>query len=157
MDPLATRLPWYFAGPLLGLCVVALLAIANRPLGASGGWIDLVAFLRKPSDGLKWTVFLVIGIVIGGVLSLATTGGFDPNTFAGFDARWGTTFWTRGVLLFAAASVMGYGVRTSGGCTSGHGICGTSLGSPASWVSTAVFMATAIAAANALAWLKGMP
>jgi uncharacterized membrane protein YedE/YeeE len=51
---------------------------------------------------------------------------------------------------------MGYGVRTAGGCTSGHGICGTSLGSAASWVSTAVFMATAVVVTNLLAMTLGI-
>ena len=46
MDLFATRCPWYVAGPLIGLAVVALLGLTNRPLGATGGWIDLVAFLR---------------------------------------------------------------------------------------------------------------
>ena len=43
------------------------------------------------------------------------------------------------VVLFGAV-VMGYGARMAGGCTSGHGICGTAQRSAASWATTATFM-----------------
>ncbi len=32
----------------------------------------------------------------------------------------------------------------AGGCTSGHGICGTAQRSPASWAATATFVGTAV-------------
>ena len=49
--------------------------------------------------------------------------------------------------------LIGYGAKLAGGCTSGNGLCGTSLGSPASFAATATFMATAIGATFAIAWL----
>ena len=54
-----------------------------------------------------------------------------------------------------AGVMMGYGARTAGGCTSGHGMCGISLLSPASIVSTVTFFATAVLLANALAFVFG--
>jgi hypothetical protein len=51
--------------------------------------------------------------------------------------------------------MMGYGARTAGGCTSGHGMCGISLLSPASIVSTVTFFATAVLLAYALAFVFG--
>jgi len=39
--------------------------------------------------------------------------------------------------------LIGYGAKLAGGCTSGNGICGTALGSPASFAASASFMATA--------------
>jgi hypothetical protein len=45
---------------------------------------------------------------------------------------------------------MGTGARVAGGCTSGHGICGTAQGSPASFVATGTFMATAMIAARVM-------
>jgi uncharacterized membrane protein YedE/YeeE len=154
MEFFVTRCPWYIAGPLIGLAVVALLGLANRPLGATGGWIDLVAFLRLPSGGLRWTVFFLGGIVLGGALSALAGGGFhDRDVYVLLDQRFGTQPGTRAALLVVAGAVMGYGVRTAKGCTSGHGICGTALGSRASWVSTAIFMVVAIATANLLAWI----
>jgi uncharacterized membrane protein YedE/YeeE len=39
---------------------------------------------------------------------------------------------------------MGYGARWAGGCTSGHGLSGSSIVSPASLAAAATFMATAV-------------
>jgi uncharacterized membrane protein YedE/YeeE len=39
---------------------------------------------------------------------------------------------------------LGYGAAVAGGCTSGHGMCGTAQRSPASMAVTVTFMATAI-------------
>lgn len=156
MELFATRCPWYVAGPLLGLCVVGLLWATNRPLGATGGFIDLVGWLRKPAAAPKPSVWFLAGIVLGGLLSGVAAGSLalDPG-FAFFDQRFGTTPLTRMAILAGAGVLMGFGVRTSGGCTSGHGICGTSLGSRASWVATAVFMGTAMLTAQLLAWWMG--
>src|SRR5690349_6716473 len=37
---LLDRLLWYIAGPIIGLLVVGLFAIANRPLGVSGAYVS---------------------------------------------------------------------------------------------------------------------
>jgi uncharacterized membrane protein YedE/YeeE len=57
--------------------------------------------------------------------------------------------------LFAAGTVVGYGARVMGGCTSGHGLCGTSALSPASFVATGTFVATAIVATVGLHLISG--
>jgi uncharacterized membrane protein YedE/YeeE len=49
------------------------------------------------------------------------------------------------VVVFVGAIVMGFGARMAGGCTSGHGICGTAQRSPASWAAMMSFMASAVA------------
>ena len=152
----AERAPWYVAGPAIGLLVVGLMWATNRPLGSLGGYIDLIGWLRDRSSGVKSTVWFMAGTVVGGLLSGLAAGGLHPTLAYGtFDARYGTDLATRSLLLVFAGSVMGYGARTASGCTSGHGVCGTALGSPRSWVATATFMATAIAATNGLALLVG--
>lgn len=155
MELFAQRAPWYVAGPVIGLLVVGLLWVTNRPLGSLGGYIDLLAWLRKPSIAPKTTVYFLAGTVLGGLLSALAAGGLHPGmTYGAFDLRFGTDATTRSLLLVLGGTVMGYGARTASGCTSGHGVCGTALGSPRSWVSTAVFMTTAIVAANGLAlWI----
>jgi uncharacterized protein len=154
MEILATRAPWYLAGPLLGLCVVGMLWATNRPLGATGGFIDLVAWLRNVTKPPKWTIAFLAGLIVGGAVSgfFAGPRGLDPG-FLFLETRFGPDFGPlpRMVMLLGSGALMGFGVRTAGGCTSGHGICGSSLGSPASLVSTAVFMGTAILTANLLA------
>jgi uncharacterized membrane protein YedE/YeeE len=58
-------------------------------------------------------------------------------------------------VVFVGAVVMGYGARMAGGCTSGHGICGTAQRSPASFTVTATFMATAVLVTAILHALTG--
>lgn len=42
--------------------------------------------------------------------------------------------------IVVAGLLVGFGTRLGGGCTSGHGVCGISLGSKGSIVATVVFM-----------------
>ena len=58
-------------------------------------------------------------------------------------------------VLFVGGLLVGYGVRWAGGCTSGHGLAGSSVFSVTSMVATATFMATAIAVSFLLNWLLG--
>jgi uncharacterized membrane protein YedE/YeeE len=47
------------------------------------------------------------------------------------------------IVIVGAGLAVGVGTRLSGGCTSGHGICGMARLSPRSVVATLVFMVTA--------------
>ena len=157
MDFFAERAPWYLAGPAIGLMVVALLWACNRTFGALGGFIDLLAWARAPQAPPKHTVYFFIGLLAGGFV-FAITAGVQPGwAYGTFDQRFGVEPATRMVVMVLAGTVMGYGTRMASGCTSGHGICGTSLGSPRSIVSTITFMATAVIAANALGMILGIP
>lgn len=146
------RCPWYIAGPLIGLLVVGLLWAINKPLGALGGYVDTYNWLRKPSDGPSWRVFFFVGIILGGLLSaLLATGSFQPSfAYGSFDTTLGTTLTAKAFILVAAGALIGYGARLAGGCTSGHGMCGMALGSPASFIATMTFMGAAIVTAHAL-------
>jgi uncharacterized membrane protein YedE/YeeE len=46
------------------------------------------------------------------------------------------------ILLLGSGLLVGIGTQLSGGCTSGHGVCGISRGALRSLVATATFMAT---------------
>jgi uncharacterized membrane protein YedE/YeeE len=150
------RCPWYLAGPLLGLLIVALRAAINKPLGALGGYIELSENVLRPS---RWgfRVYLLLGIVVGGALFTLLAqarGGAWPssnpfNTWSGHPAS--------AALLLGAGLLMGFGARTAGGCTSGHGMCGTSLGSRASITSSMTFFIVAVALTQLLAHIGGMP
>ena len=157
MDLFAGRAPWFIAGPALGLLVVALLWACNRTFGALGGFIDLIAWMRAPRVAPRHTVWFFVGIVIGGFVSAIAAAAQPTWAYGTFDERFGVTSATRLVILVLAGTVMGYGTRMASGCTSGHGICGTSLGSPRSIVSTITFMVTAVIAANALGAFLGIP
>lgn len=156
MDMFALRCPWYVAGPLIGLLITGLLWATNKPLGALGGYCDAVQWAQARTRAPSWRVFLLLGIVIGGALSAGTAGTWQPTlAYGSFDAVLGSTLTGKAVTLFAAGGLIGYGARVAGGCTSGHGMCGTSMGSPASLVATCTFMASAVMTANGLSWLLG--
>jgi uncharacterized protein len=157
MELFALRCPWYIAGPLVGLLITGLLWATNKPLGALGGYCDTVQWLQARARDPSWRVLLLLGIVIGGFLSAVAAGGWLPTlAYGSFDAVLGNTLVAKALTLFAAGGLIGFGARLAGGCTSGHGMCGTSMGSPASLVATVTFMATAIMTANGLAWLLGV-
>lgn len=152
---LLERCPWYVAGPLLGLLIVAFRAAINRPFGALGGYIELVE--RGARIG-RWSssVFVLVGIIVGGAAFTLASGSQQPawSYAAAVPFLPGTPLLQFAVLL-AAGGLMGFGAKTAGGCTSGHGLTGMSLASPASLAATATFFATAVALAHALAWLTG--
>jgi uncharacterized membrane protein YedE/YeeE len=58
-------------------------------------------------------------------------------------------------VLFVGGVLIGFGAPWAGGCTSGHGISGTSALSPASLVATGTFMTTAVLLTLALHLLTG--
>jgi uncharacterized protein len=155
MEVLIARAPWYVAGPVIGILVTLLLWVANKPFGALGGYIEIAEWVRvRRRPG--WRTYFTLGIVAGGLLSAILGAGWRPTVgYASFDQLFGTSLVVKGVILVAAGALMGAGGRLAGGCTSGHGVCGMSFGSPASLVSTATFMATAVGAAHLMAWLVG--
>jgi hypothetical protein len=69
MEVLPDQLPWWIAVPLLGLLVVALFAISNQPLGASGAHIQMVKTVRRDADSVSWRPFYFVGFFLGGALS----------------------------------------------------------------------------------------
>lgn len=151
------RCPWYVAGPLLGLVIVALRVAVNKPLGALGGYIDIVNQGARPHR-LGFSAFLLLGIVLGGALFASVAGTFSLTWSYSAAATWlPVDLPGQLAVLVLAGFAMGVGARTAGDCTSGHGLCGVSLGSPASLVSTITFFVTAVALAQAFAWLfRGM-
>ena len=143
MDILPDRLAWYVAGPALGLLVVGLFLVANQPLGASGAYVQTAQVVRRHADAVHWRAWYFVGIFAGGLLATVLGSGFELRT--GYEAL--RHVWPLGVVIAVVAvgaTVMGYGARMAGGCTSGHGICGTAQRSAASWVATVSFMSAAV-------------
>jgi hypothetical protein len=140
------QLAWYVAGPLLGLCVVAVRGLFNARLGVTGGFSELVGQVTRGSLRFDWRGWFAIGVALGGTLFAVVAGGPD---FHGYG--WLTDTFDGGAqvaiafILLAAGVLIGYGAKMAGGCTSGNGLSGTSLLSPASLVATATFFGTAIA------------
>src|SRR5262245_42863665 len=141
MESLAERLPWYLAGPSLALIVVLLQWAANLPLGATGAIASLPTWLRgRGEQGGAWRLWFLGGMFLGGFLFATAKGGFSPGFENGrFDTMFGGAGLAgKAIILGGAGVLIGYGARTAGGCTSGHGICGISRGSSGSMVSTGI-------------------
>src|SRR5215212_11632624 len=136
---LHSQLAWYIGGPLLGLCVVAVRLLLNGRLGVTGGFSAVVE--RK----LDWRAFFLFGIVAGAIVFALIAGGPDFHGYGWLtDTFTGDSRWVVAPILFAAGILIGFGAKTAGGCTSGNGLSGTSMTSPAALAATATFFATAI-------------
>src|SRR4051812_24669951 len=142
------QLAWYVGGPLLGLCVVACRVLFNGRLGVTGGYSELVTQLGRRSLRFDWRGWFAIGVLLGGTVFALAHGG------AGFEGYgWLTdTFGSFAVvvILLVAGVAIGYGAKTAGGCTSGNGLAGTSMFSPAAFAATATFFGTAIVVSFAI-------
>jgi uncharacterized membrane protein YedE/YeeE len=144
-----STLAWWIAGPLLGLVIVGFLGLANKRFGVVGGVTDLIEGSAEGSGLRSWRTLLVLGIVIGGGTYALLAGAPDAGTgYSWLDAH--LSLGSEVAVLFGAGLAIGVGARTAGGCTSGHGLTGSALLSPASIVSMMTIMATAIATTFAL-------
>jgi uncharacterized membrane protein YedE/YeeE len=144
MDVLPDRLPWYLAGPAIGLCVVALYALINQRMGVTTSYQVVAQVIARYPIQDAWRVWFFGGLVGGSFLAVVLQGG--PNLSSGYGAL-GSLLPLAVVvpLLFLGGLLSGFGARWSGGCTSGHGISGTSSLSAASIAATMTFVATAVA------------
>ena len=136
------QLPWYLAGPALGLCVIACRLVFNARLGVTGGYSEITEKLRSGGFGLDWRGWLIIGVLLGGTAFALVAGGPD---FRGYG--WLTDNFSDVVVapvLVVSGVLIGYGAKLAGGCTSGNGLSGNAILSPAALAATATFFATAI-------------
>jgi uncharacterized membrane protein YedE/YeeE len=142
-DMLDSTLPWWIAGPIIGLVIVTLLALANKRFGVVGGVTDLVHGSAEGRGLRSWRTLLVLGMVLGGATHAFLAGAPDLGTsYSWLDAHLSSA--AELALLLGAGILIGVGARSAGGCTSGHGLTGTALASPASIVSMTTIMASAI-------------
>jgi uncharacterized protein len=140
---LDSTLAWWIAGPILGLVIVSLLALANKRFGVLGGVTDLVQGSAEGRGLRSWRTLLLLGIVLGGVAFALLAGAPDAgSSYSWLDAH--LSLGGEVAVLFGAGLLIGVGARTAGGCTSGHGLTGSALASPASIVSMMTIMASAV-------------
>jgi len=140
------QLAWYIGGPVVGLCVVALRWLLNERLGATGAWAAAVERVSGRRDGLGTPGWLLLGLIAGGIVFGVFGTGLDGY-------GWMTDTlptWATLVLLVVSGALIGYGARLAGGCTSGNGLSGNAILSPASFVATGTFFATAIVVSFAI-------
>ncbi len=119
--------PALAGGALIGVAASLLLVFGRQTAGVSG----IVAGLLRP-QGRGWRAAFVLGLIAGGLVLLVTS----PSAFGGAPRGPGA--------VAAAGLLVGFGTRLGGGCTSGHGVCGTSRLSWPSMIAVVTFMATGI-------------
>lgn len=153
----------YVLGALIGLLNIGSLLMSKKPLGASTSYMKLggmiLSFFRKEQVErneyykkykltLDWGIMLVIGIVLGSLISAMLSGSFEVRAVP---AMWAQEISADPVMRFLIALIggifLGVGSRWAGGCTSGHGISGTGLLSVISWVAAIAFFIGGIAVA----------
>jgi uncharacterized protein len=124
--------PWtaLVGGALIGLAAVLLLRLNGRIAGVSGVAAGLWFSVRGER---VWRVLFIAGLVVGTGAWFAL-GGQAPTPRTGFPTA----------ALVLAGLLVGYGTSWSGGCTSGHGVCGLARLSVRSLVATGVFLVVAI-------------
>ena len=115
-------------GILIGVASVWLLAANGRIAGISG---ILHGLFAQPPGDRAWRAAFLAGLIAAG---------FAWHFFAGpapvrenFGLGWAAV----------AGLLVGFGTRVGGGCTSGHGVCGTARLSPRSIAATVTFVAAA--------------
>ena len=144
MEWFPARLPWYIAGPGIGLLVVALYALGNRRLGVTTSYLQTAKFFLDRPRAETGSVWYFVGLFAGSFVVALLRGG--PSINLGYGAlSLMLPLEILVVVLFAAGLVLGFGARWAGGCTSGHGISGSASLSPGSLVAMATFMAVAVA------------
>lgn len=154
----------YAAGIFLGLVLFLAFFLTGGGLGASGGMNNLVValedqvapghvdrtdYLLQIAGGTKnpldsWTVWMLFGTGIGGLLSGWWNGRWKIETNHGPRI----TPRVRWVTAFVGGAFMGFGARLARGCTSGQALSGGAVLSVGSWA----FMFAVFGGAYALAY-----
>lgn len=114
-------------GALIGLASAMVLLFHGRIAGVSG----ILGQALDGGSGRRFRVGFLTGLVGTGAIIAAVA----PWAFGGA---------VRGLPAIAVAGLLvGVGTTLGNGCTSGHGVCGLSRGSPRSIVAVLTFVTTA--------------
>jgi uncharacterized membrane protein YedE/YeeE len=128
----------YLAGALTGVVIIVSAWIAGNYFGASTCFVRVTGFIEQLFSAEKvatmdyfrwfgpkvdWQVMMVLGILIGALLSSKADGSFKikavPDMWA---SRFGPSPVKRGVFAFIGGIILMFGARLAGGCPSGYGL-----------------------------------
>jgi uncharacterized protein len=176
MSPLFPHpIPWYVAGPLIGLMVPALLLLGNKAFGISSSFRHLCAAIapcgleyfshdwkRLGSWNFAFLAGIFVGAAVASFLAPPTAIAISPGTAAalrglglhdlsGLAPRevfaWSALLSLKGfVMIVGGGFVVGFGTAYAGGCTSGHAIAGLADLQLASLLAVCGFFAGGLAA-----------
>lgn len=123
-------------GALIGLAAAAMLVLNGRVAGISGIYGGVLR--PAPAHGEQlWRLLFIAGLLAGGVALRLVSPAWLPLDLE-LSGLHGAS------VIALAGLLVGFGTRLGSGCTSGHGVCGVSRGSPRSLVATGTFMFTAM-------------
>ncbi|ODT63554.1 MAG: YeeE/YedE [Nitrosomonadales bacterium SCN 54-20] len=119
--------PWsaLIGGAIIGLAAALLILFNGRIAGISG---IVGGMLTADRGDVGWRIAFVSGLVAAPLVWQF----FRELPLIRIDASY--------AVLAAAGLIVGIGTRYGSGCTSGHGVCGISRGSPRSVAATLIFM-----------------
>lgn len=145
---------YLLGGLLLGFGTGLIFLCTGIRAGASSfftttiSWVSSRSYFQRSEfvATRDWRFVFSFGLIIGGVL----------YTFA-LNEQQAFVTTVQPIRLFLGGLVVGFGTRLSRGCTSGHGICGLSSGSPASLLSVILFLGVAICTAHIVQWTGVTP
>lgn len=140
-------IPWYIAGPLIGLMVPALLIVREKQFGLSSSYRTLLSRIFKKIPYFNYDyrqdnfqIQLVIGIFLAGLMAHFLLPQNSPETVSNY-GKIATQIYSfdNGWFFLFSGILVGFGARYANGCTAGHCIMGMSQFSVASLVSTICF------------------
>lgn len=157
----------YLVGALIGVLVCLTFYFSDKPVGASSFYATVSGLIGKavaPNHTMQlhyfkenppkvnWEFAFVTAAIFGSAVAALLGGEF---AFSGLPKMWideyGADSWPRYIAVsFAGGVLMAFGARMAGGCTSGHGISGTSQLSVSSWISVACFFVGGVVAIQLL-------
>jgi len=168
-----TEVRWspYAVGVGIGILSCLSFLISRKPLACStsfartsgmierifsGEKVALKPYYRKIGLAVDWQWMLVVGIIIGSLISALLSDDFSWQWVPSFwAAEFGGNPYLRVLVALAGGGCIGFGSRWAGGCTSGHGISGTLQLAVSSWISAICFFIGGILTASILFTLIG--
>jgi len=131
MDP--SYVNGLIGGVLIGAGTLLTMVATGKVPGISGVFGRL---LRPSSNETGWRFVFLAGLIAGAAVLFRV---YEPaSVFRVPDGR--------NLAVYAIAGlIVGFGTRLGGGCTSGHDICGISMGARDSMIATVVFMVAGMA------------
>lgn len=136
-----TPISAFIGGMLIGLSAVILLLVNGRIAGISGIFHGL---FRPKANDVIWRILFIVGLFAGvQIYYFCSQIQFEFRTHYPI------------FLLILAGFFVGIGTKLSGGCTSGHGICGIARLSKRSIIATLTFIIAGIITVYFLRHLVG--
>lgn len=144
-----TTLPWYIAGPLLGLMIPVILILRGKQLGVSSVFryagskiLPKNSYFKYQKEKDSWQLHFAIGLFIAAVVLLyfENTAAVEIDSSKLYGQQAQEIYLVSNWAVFLIGGIMvGFGARYAGGCTAGHCLMGNSLLAPSSLISTIAF------------------